>query len=347
MKIAVDAMGGDFAPGIVIDGAMLAVKEYGVEVVLVGDSSLISAEIKKRGEKKLPFSIIHAPQIVSMGDTASIVLRKKKDSSIRVAFELVKTKDADAVVSAGNSGAAMVAACSVLKRLPGINRPAIALPLPTANGGHCLLLDGGANVDCKVRNLAQFAVMGSVYSKYVLGVENPRVALLSNGTEDIKGIELTRATNALLKKTSLNYIGYAEGRDIYNGGCDVMVCDGFVGNIVLKVSEGLAEACVSMVKEEVLKSSVAKIGALFMTKALKRFKSRIDYAETGGAPLLGIDGIGIISHGGSSETAIKNAILQAQRNIKADANSHILKELEKNAHAFEEMKNSNSNNAIK
>jgi glycerol-3-phosphate acyltransferase PlsX len=346
MKIAVDAMGGDFAPGVVIDGAILAVKESGVDVVLVGDSSLISDEIKKRGLKNLPFSVIHAPQIVSMDDTASIVLRKKRDSSIRVAFELVKSKEAAAVVTAGNSGAAMVAGCSVLKKLPGIGRPAIAAPLPTANG-YCLLLDAGANVDCKKSNLVQFAVMGSVYSKYTFGIENPRVALLSNGSEEIKGTELTKETNTLLKKTSLNYIGYAEGRDVYNGNCDVMICDGFIGNVVLKVSEGLADAFVGMVKEEVLKSSIAKVGALFMTSAMKKFKKRVDYAETGGAPLLGLGGVGIISHGGSSEKAIKNAILLAQKNIKTCINSHILEELEKNAHVFDEIKNSNSNTARK
>ncbi len=340
MKIAVDAMGGDHAPDVVLGGVALAVKDNDVKVILVGDSERIKPQLDKRGMNDLPISIQHATQIVSMDETPSVVLRKKKDSSIRVAFELVKNGEAGAVVSAGNSGAAMVAACTVLKRLDSIARPAIAVVLPTRKG-QCLLLDGGANVDCKVLHLVQFAIMGSVYSAYALGIDKPRVGLLSNGSEDTKGIELTRETNALLKKSNLNYIGYAEGRDVYNGRCDVMVCDGFVGNVVLKVSEGLAEACFDMAKEEVLKSNIAKFGALLMKSALKRFKRRIDYAETGGAPLLGIGGVGIVSHGGSSEKAIKNAILVAKKNIKTCVNSHILEELKQNSFLFDAIKKTN------
>ncbi len=334
MKIAVDAMGGDHAPGVVIDGAILAAKEHGVEIVLVGDQAVISTELEKKNVNNLTISIKHAPQIVSMSDTPSIVLRKKKDSSVRVAFDMVKNNEADGVISAGNSGATMVAGISVFKRLDGVERPAIAALLPNVNG-YCLLLDAGANVDCRVRALAQFGFMGYAYSKYALGVKSPRVALLSNGSEESKGTDLTRGTNEILKKSNINYIGYAEGRDVYNGSCDVMVCDGFVGNVVLKVSEGLAEACVGMVKEEVKKTGVAMLGALLMKKALKKFKRRIDYAETGGAPLLGVDGVGVIAHGGSSAKAIMNAILVAERNAKNCVKEHIADEINKNAYLFE------------
>jgi glycerol-3-phosphate acyltransferase PlsX len=331
MKIAVDAMGGDFAPGVVIDGAILAAKEGDVEIILVGDSSVIEKELKKRDTGGLPISIKHADQILTMEDSPSAVLRNKKNASIKVAFDTVKDGEAGAAISAGNSGATMVAAVSVLKRLPGVNRPAIAVVLPTVKGG-CVLLDAGANVDSKKSTLLQFALMGSVYSKYVLGIDEPRVALLSNGSEESKGTELLRETNVLLKESSLNYTGYGEGRDVYNGNCDVMVCDGFTGNVVLKVSEGLAEACVGMAKEEIKKSGIAKIGSLLMRKALKRFKKRLDYSERGGALLLGINGVGIIGHGGSSNKAIKNAILMAKRNINSKVNEHILEELEKNSH---------------
>jgi glycerol-3-phosphate acyltransferase PlsX len=343
MRIAVDAMGGDRAPDVVIDGAILAVKEQNVDVVLVGDSEVISAKLAKKGAKDLPISIKHAEQSVSMEDTPSAVLRNKRDSSIKVAFDTVKNGEASAVISAGNSGAIMVAACTVLRRLPGIDRPAIAVLLPTVKG-QCVLLDAGANVESRKNTLVQFAIMGSVYSKYVLNIEKPKVALLSNGSEESKGTELTRETNSLLKESSLNYIGYGEGRDAYNGNCDVMICDGFVGNVVLKVSEGLAEACFGMVKEEIFKSNIAKIGAFFMKGALKRFKKRVDYSEKGGALLLGINGVSVIGHGGSSEKAIKNAILLAQRNINSNVNAHILEELEKNTHLFDKIKNSNSKN---
>lgn len=342
MKIAVDAMGGDHAPGVVIDGAILAAKEQKVDIVLVGDSELITSELKKRGASGLSITVKHAPEAVSMEDSPSVVLRNKREASINVAFDLVKNGEAGAVISAGNSGAVMVAGCTVLRRLPGIDRPAIAVLLPTVKGD-CVMLDAGANVESRKNALIQFAIMGSVYSKYVLGIKSPRVALLSNGSEESKGTELTRETSSYLKKTNLNYIGYGEGRDAYNGNCDVMVCDGFVGNVVLKVSEGLAEACFGMVKKEIMKSRIAKIGALFMSGALKRFKKRVDYSEKGGALLLGINGISVISHGGSSEKAIKNAILLAQRNLNSHVNEHILEELEKNKHVFEEMKASSLN----
>jgi glycerol-3-phosphate acyltransferase PlsX len=242
-----------------------------------------------------------------MHDSASDAVRKKKDSSIRVAFELVKNGEADAVVSAGNSGATMAAGMFVLKRLKGIERPAIAQIFPTLEG-KTLVLDVGGNVDCKPVHLMQFAVMGEVYARHVMGVENPRVGLLSNGEEESKGNELTRETHQLLKQRTPAYAGYVEGRDIFNGMVDVVVCDGFVGNVVLKLSEGLAEAVGKMLKDEIKKSLLSKIGYLLSRQAFSNFKRKVDYAEYGGAPLLGIDGVGMICHGGSNAKAIKNAI---------------------------------------
>jgi len=278
-----------------------------VPVTLVGDLERVKAELARHDCTGLDIKLWHASEVVGMHDSASDAVRKKKDSSIRVAFELVKGGEADAVVSAGNSGATMAAGMYVLKRMKGIDRAAIAQLLPTI-AGKTLVLDVGGNVDCKPIHLAQFAVMGEVYARFAMGVSSPRVGLLSNGEEESKGNELTRETSLLLREKPLNYLGYVEGRDIFNGTVDVVVCDGFVGNVVLKVSEGLADTVGKLLKAEIKRSFLSQIGYLLSRKAFQNFKKTVDYAEYGGAPLLGINGVGMICHGGSNPKAIKNAI---------------------------------------
>jgi glycerol-3-phosphate acyltransferase PlsX len=265
-----------------------------------------------------------------MHDSASDAVRKKRNSSVRLAFDLVKDGKACAAVSAGNSGATMAAGMFVLKRISGIERPAIAQIFPTLKG-QTLVLDVGGNVDCKPIHLAQFAIMGEVYARYAMGISSPSVGLLSNGEEDSKGNELTRETNALLRATSLNYSGYIEGRDIFKGSVDVVVCDGFVGNVVLKLSEGLSDAAGKMVKQEILKSWVSKLGYLLVRGAFDRFKKTVDYAEYGGAPLLGINGVGMICHGGSNSKAIKNAIRFAYEYARSGVTEHVSEKLSENA----------------
>ncbi|MBJ6727622.1 phosphate acyltransferase PlsX [Geomesophilobacter sediminis] len=307
MRVAVDVMGGDNAPHVEIEGAVAAAREFGVPITLVGDLERVKAELSRYDVTGLDIEFQHASEVVGMHDSASDAVRKKKDSSIRVAFELAKNGEAAAVVSAGNSGATMAAGMFVLKRMKGIDRPAIAQLFPTMVG-KTLVLDVGGNVDCKPIHLVQFAVMGEVYARCVLGAASPRIGVLSNGEEESKGNELTRETSALLRETSLNFVGYVEGRDIFNGMVDVVVCDGFVGNVVLKLSEGLVETVGKMLRAEMKASLLSQIGYLFCRKAFANFKKTVDYAEYGGAPLLGINGVGMICHGGSNTKAIKNAI---------------------------------------
>lgn len=320
-------MGGDHAPQVEVEGAVLAAKEFGSQVILVGDSLIVEKELSKHDAEDLPISIRHAADVIGMDESPSKALRKK-DSSMRVAFDLVKNGEADAVVSAGNSGAAMATAMFVLKKLEGVDRPAIATVMPTLRGA-CVVLDVGANVDCRPSHIAQFAIMGDVYARFILKKDKPRVGLLSNGEEESKGTEVTRETHAILKQFPMNYIGYIEGRDIFAGNADVVVCDGFVGNVVLKASEGLADAIGQMLKEEILKSPLAKLGYLLSKGAFGRFKKKVDYSEYGGAPLLGIDGVGIISHGGSTPKAIKNAIRVAQEFASSGANDVLLDHIKK------------------
>nr|WP_291317977.1 phosphate acyltransferase PlsX [Desulfuromonas sp.] len=324
--VAVDAMGGDNAPAVEVEGAVAAARKWGIPIVLVGDSSRIEQELSNHSAEGLDISIRHASQVVGMHDSPSDAVRKKKDSSIRVAFNLAKTGEAHAVVSAGNSGATMAAGMFVLKRLPGIDRPAIATIMPNLKD-QTLVLDVGGNVDCKPQHLAQFAFMGEVFVRHVLKKSNPRVGLLSNGEEESKGNELTREAHRFLKKAPFNYLGYIEGRDIYNGSVDVVVCDGFVGNVVLKVSEGLAEALGTMLSKEIRQHPLAKIGYLLSRGAFKSFKKKVDYAEYGGAPLLGIEGTGIIAHGGSSPRALMNAIGQARDYVASKVNEKLVGQL--------------------
>lgn len=304
--VAVDAMGGDHAPVPEVAGAVMAARAWGIPVILVGLKERIEAELGDHG-KGLDITIHHASDVVGMHDSASDAVRKKKDSSIRVAFDLVREGKAAAVVSTGNSGATMAAGMFVLKRIPGIDRPAIATVIPNLKA-QTLVLDVGGNVDCRASHLAQFALMGSVYMQQMFSKDRPRVGVLSNGEEESKGNDLTREAHKILAQSPLNYAGYIEGRDIFNGSVDVVVCDGFVGNVVLKVSEGLAEAMGKMLKAEFSSRIFSRIGYLLAKPAFQGFRKKVDYAEYGGAPLLGIQGTGMICHGKSSARAVMNAI---------------------------------------
>lgn len=324
--VAVDAMGGDNAPSVEVEGSVAAARRWGIPIVLVGDRARIEDELKKHSVDGLEIGIRHASEVVGMHDSASDAVRRKKDSSIRVAFDLVKAGEAHAVVSAGNSGATMAAGMFVLKRLPGIDRPAIATILPNLKD-QALVLDVGGNVDCKPLHLAQFALMGEVFAGQVLGKVRPRVGLLSNGEEESKGNELTREAHQLLKSAPFQYVGYVEGRDIYNGSVDVVVCDGFVGNVVLKVSEGLAEAIGTMLRKEIRGRLFARLGYLLALPAFRAFRKKVDYAEYGGAPLLGIDGTGMICHGGSTPRAVMNAVHMAHEFVDRKVNEKLVLQL--------------------
>jgi glycerol-3-phosphate acyltransferase PlsX len=330
MKIAVDAMGGDNAPHAVVAGAVEAAKEYGVGIILVGIEQIIHEELNKHhSAESLPLEIKNATEVVDMLDSPATVFRRKKNSSIRVANELVKSGEAVAVISAGHTGAAMATSLFLLGTLEGVERPAIATFMPTIKGTS-IILDVGANVDCKPNHLLQFAIMGEVYAKNLLKNPNPRVGLLSIGEEASKGNELTKEAFKLLTETSLNFIGNVEGRDVMSGKADVVVCDGFIGNVVLKVSEAVAEAIGLMIRENIGNNIFRKLGYLLMRPAFHAFKRRTDYAEYGGAPLIGINGISIISHGRSSARAIKNAIRVAAELAKSEVNRHIHEDIEKN-----------------
>lgn len=311
VRIAVDAMGGDYSPISEVAGAVMASQRWGCRMTLVGDETLLRTELAKHATAGLDIQIQHASEVVGMEDSASDVVRKKKDSSIRVAFDLVKSGAAHAVVSTGNSGATMAAGMFVLKRVEGIDRPAIGTLLPNIKN-MTLVLDMGANVDCKPLNLKQFAIMGSLYMQHVAGVNKPRVGLLSNGEEEKKGTELTREAHRLLQTTALNYVGNVEGGDIFNGSVDVVVCDGFVGNVLLKVSEGLAIAMTSMLRTELEGRFLSKVGALLSRSSFQAFKKKVDPSEYGGAPLLGLAGTGVVCHGKATPLAIAIAIRQAQ-----------------------------------
>ncbi|HEU5189576.1 MAG TPA: phosphate acyltransferase PlsX [Methylomirabilota bacterium] len=327
MKIALDAMGGDFGPAVVVEGAVVAAREHEIASVLVGDKAAIEREILRLKAQDLPLSIRHATQVVGMAEAPSQALRRKRDSSLRVAADLVKDGECQALVSAGNTGAAMAIGMFVLGLLPGVERPAIATALPSL-AGFTVLIDAGANVDPKPRHLFQFAVMGHVYSRDIIGKDNPRVGLLSVGEEEGKGNELVKDTFESLRGSSLNFVGNIEGRDIYNGRCDVVVTDGFTGNVCLKVSESLAEMLTSMIREELTRDVLSKAGAVLAQRAFARMKRRVDYTEMGGAPLLGINGASIICHGASPVKAIKNALRVATEWVRNNVNDHIKTALE-------------------
>lgn len=307
MKIAVDAMGGDKAPAEIIKGAILAAKKFSCEIVLVGDEAKISGELK--AAENLPITIRHADEVIAMGEHPADAVRVKKNSSIVVATKMVKDGECDAVLSAGSTGASVAAAQLILKRIHGIGRPAIATPIPTPRGT-TLLLDSGANVDSKPEHLIQSGIMGALYAEHVLGIKNPSVALLNIGEEETKGNEQAKETYQLLKKlTTINFAGNAEGRDIPTGKFDVVICDGFVGNVVLKFGEGLALTIMKLLTEELATNGGAKLlGEDLIKTTFRNMSKRLDVSENGGAPLLGIDGYCIISHGSSDEKAICSAI---------------------------------------
>lgn len=331
VKIAIDAMGGDFGPEPIIKGLVQALDKKSFEPILVGKKSEILSLLPKRYRDKI--SIVDTDDVISMSDAATDAV-KRKESTIYKAVDLVRNGEADGVVSAGHSGATMTLATLRLGRLKGIARPALITFMPTKNGTRTSVLDVGANVDSKAEHLVQFAIMGGCYSHNVMGVENPRIGLLANGEEDSKGNEVTKAAHKLLKGYE-GFIGNVEGGDIFNGSCDVVTCDGFIGNLVLKTSEGVASTISGLIKEYIRKSPVAITGALLMRKVFKLLKKEIDYAEIGGAPLLGIKGCAIISHGKSNAKAMENAIYQAIAYVDTNVNDHILEKLE-------EYKNSNN-----
>ncbi len=330
ITVALDAMGGDHAPRPEIEGALQAVKAFDVKVVLVGREEVVRKELERHpGWKSLPIEIRHASEQITMEDSAGKAVRSKKDSSIRVASRLVREGFAQGVVSAGNTGAVMATAKMTQGMLSGVDRPALASAFPTVRGGAAVMLDVGANVDCTPKMLAQFAVMGSAYSRVIFRTSRPRVGLLSIGEEEHKGNSLTHEARVLLKSLNhLNFIGNVEGRDLYTGAADVIVCDGFVGNVALKVSEGLVEVIRQQLKQSLKASLTRKVGAYLAQGALNDLKKRLDYSEYGGAPLLGLHGICVICHGRSSAKAVRNAIRIAKEFAEGKINERIATELD-------------------
>ncbi len=325
MRIALDAMGGDNAPEAVVDGAVEAAQlaDGRFELILVGRQDELESYISKRGHSTGNIEIVHAPDVISMSESPATAIRRKREASIVVATKLHKEGVADAVVSAGNTGAAVASSLLSLGRMPGIDRPAIALFFPSRNGG-TIVLDGGANSDNVPMHLEQFGYMGAAYAELILGRKNPRVGLLNIGEESSKGSELTREAHELLAASGLNFAGNVEGMDVIAGKVDVVVTDGFTGNVLLKFAESVAHYFGDIIKEGIEESLRAKIGAMFMKPVLRKMGKTLDYAEYGGMPLLGIDGVTIIGHGGSNAKAIKNAVLAAESFVKRDVNGSIL-----------------------
>jgi glycerol-3-phosphate acyltransferase PlsX len=351
IDIVLDAMGSDKAPDPEIRGAILAARHLDVRVHLVGPEEVLRPKLRaalkesdsqnggslpnplealaslqnggRKRSKRPSVFLVQASEWISMEDKAALAVRSKRDSSMRVGLKMVREGKAGGFVTAGNTGAAMATAKMVLGSLQGVERPALATVLPTTAGAPCVLLDVGANVDCDPNNLVQFAVMGHMYAKDVLHIPNPRLGLLSIGEEESKGNTLTRDTFPLLRDLGLNFIGNVEGRDLYNGHADVVVCDGFVGNVALKTSEGLAKMVTSSLRESLKATVTAQMGALLSRKAFHNFKKRIDYSEYGGAPLLGVRGVCIVGHGSSNERAIMNGIRVAAEFAQADVNHAI------------------------
>lgn len=327
MSIAVDAMGGDLAPFVVVQGAVEAAREYGHSIILVGDSEIVRAELEKHDAKGLPISVKHAEEVVAMDELPSQAMRKKKKSSIRLAVDLVRSGESRAFVSAGNTGAAMAHAKYRWGRLKGVERPAIAAGLPTPEG-LAILLDAGATIDCKPKHLVQFAIMGEMYARYILHKSDPRVALLSIGEEEAKGNDVIREAYTALKRSSLNFIGNLDGKEVYQGRADVIVCDGLIGNVALKISESAAEMMQKVLRNELGRTWQSRLGAFILKPAFRNLKKAVDYSEYGGAPLLGVNGVCIIAHGRSSAKAIRNAIRVAGEFMENRVNEHIMEDLE-------------------
>lgn len=334
MKIAVDAMGGDFGPRITVQGAVQAAQDLNVEILLVGVEHLIKKEFDRYGQAGSKVTIIDAPESVDMGE-GIFSFRRKEKSSIRVSAQLVKERRADAFVSMGNTAAVVYISRKVLGALRGVNKPALSLLVPTLRGV-TLLLDVGANANCQPQDLEQFALMGKIFMEEVLGRKNPSIALMSIGEEETKGNDLTKKAFERLQAASLNFIGNVEGKDIYSGKADVIVSDGFTGNVALKVSEGVVEMLFSMARREIMKNVLAKIGFLLMKRHLKKVYKQVDYSEYGGAQLLGLNGVCIIGHGRSNPNAVKNAIRQARDFVANRVQDKIQEEIAKTVPAVGE-----------
>ena len=328
MKIALDAMGGDFGPSHLVPGAVMALREYPhiSKLFLVGDTAQIEAELKKQNCNNGKIDIVHATQVVDMSDRAVEAVRRKKDSSISRAVDLVKRDKADAVVSAGHTGAAVAASAIKLRTLPGIDRPGIAAVLPTEKNVF-VLIDAGANIDARPEHLVQYAFMGTVYSRHVLGYKSPKVGLISLGEEDVKGNEMTKEVFKMLKRSSLNFVGNIEGRHLFEDPVEVVVCDGFVGNVILKTCESISVAIFAWLKHELARTPMRKLGALLARKSFRSIRDKTNYEYYGGSPLLGVDGICIIAHGASTPLAVKNALRVATESIEQQVNPHIVEEI--------------------
>ena len=328
MKIALDAMGGDFGPPNLVAGAVMALRDYQqiTKLYLVGDSAKIENELRKHQCNDSRIDIVHSTQVVEMSDRAWTAVRRKKDSSVSRAVDLVKRGDADAVVSAGHTGAAVAAGTIKLRTLPGIDRPGIAAVLPTETNVF-VLIDAGANIDARPEHLLQYAFMGSVYSRHVLHYKNPTVGLVSLGDEDVKGTELTKEVFKMLRPSSLNFVGNIEGRHLFEDPVEVVVCDGFVGNVILKTCESIAVAMFQWLKHELMRTRMRKVGAFLAKNAIGTIKDKTNYEEYGGSPLLGVNGICIIAHGASTPLAIKNALRVAAESIEQQVNPHIVEEI--------------------
>jgi len=326
MSIAVDAMGGDRAPFVVVQGAVEAARDYGVPVILIGDAAIVRGELAKYDTTGLPITIKHADEVIGMSEPPAQAVRRKKKSSIWIGVKLVESGAAEAFVSAGNTGAAMAASVLCWGTLPGVERPAIAVLLPTLSGV-TTMLDVGATVDCKPKHLVQFAIMGEVYARCILKCENPKVALLSIGEEAGKGNDVIRETFSVLKRLPINFIGNIDGKEVYKAKADVVVCDGFIGNVALKISESLAEMIGELLRVELTRTWRFRLGALLLKPAFANFKKTVDYSEYGGAPLLGVNGICIIGHGSSTAKAIKNAIRIAAEFSAQKVNERIVADL--------------------
>ena len=326
-RIAVDAMGGDHAPRAEVEGAILAARELGVQVLLVGQAEVLKHELAKHPHRGLPLEVVHASEVITMKDSPTQAFRKKRDSSVHVTAKLVRSGEADAMVSAGNTGAVMATARFMLGTLPSVDRLALAAAFPNSRGTVTVMLDVGATVDAKAVHLEQFAIMGEIYYRAIFGTRRPRVGLLSIGEEETKGNEVTREAYNRLKQMPVNFVGNVEGRDVFAGSVDVIVCDGFTGNIALKISEGLAEHIGVMLKEALRSTLSSQVGYVLSRRAYQGFKKKVDYSEYGGAPLLGVRGIAVVGHGRSNAQAIKNAIRVAAELSRSKLNEKIQQEL--------------------
>jgi glycerol-3-phosphate acyltransferase PlsX len=339
MKIVLDAMGGDFAPAVNVEAAIQAARQHGYEIVLVGRQEVIRPLLVQHNTANLTLPIVNAPEVIEMGEHPANAVKAKKNSSIVVGMDMVKRGEADAFVTMGNTGAAMAAALFHLGRIKGIHRPALSALYPTTKGW-CMVLDIGANTDCKPEYLVQFALMGSLYSERVLGIRKPRVALVSNGEEETKGSQLVQEVHQLLKKAPINFIGNAEGRHIPVGYADVYVTDGFTGNVIIKLSEGMSGMIKQMLREEVMRTVSGKVGGLLIKDAVSRMGKRTDYEEVGGAPLLGVDGVVIIGHGRSNSRAVYSAIRVAANAVEKG----VVDAIEQGLTALPQVKASTPNN---